>query len=592
MSNRTKEIESGKILIKKVFDKDMWYRIPEYQRPYVWSDDQIDTLLDDLSYAVENTPESQYFLGSIVLHSKEVDQEGIKFIENDLLDGQQRLTTLYLILAVIRDLTTNKTRQQTCTESIYQEANADDNIPERMRIVFDIREEVQEFVNEYVKKAGGTAKEAELKNEAKESEDVSVRNMAKAILKIRTWFQNEENTNIDKLFPFLRNYVLLIYVSSHDLEDSFRLFTILNDRGVKLRNSDILKAENLKAIKDPTKRKKYAKFWEELEGELDEDFDKFLSYVRTILVKDKARLSLLKEFEDNIYHPKEYKIETKKYIDKPALLNKGEDTFKLIEKYKKHNDKIFGGDNYSAKTEWAFDNLITILNDTALSDIWVAPLLFYFESFGDTKILEFLIKLDNKFSGDWIARETPTYRIDSMNAILKKIEQVSKSGNTTDEKINELLSSTEFDFNYKEFVLQLEENTIYGRRYARYILYKLDYLYGSKSEKKSSLTKISVEHILPQNPHEDSDWFDNFTEEEMAEWVHKLGNLVLISRKKNTSQGRLEYGEKKRKYFTNNIETFPNSLRILQNNNVWDSGALKANHDKVIKDLKKHYNIH
>jgi hypothetical protein len=138
----------------------------------------------------------------------------------------------------------------------------------------------------------------------------------------------------------------------------------------------------------------------------------------------------------------------------------------------------------------------------------------------------------------------------------------------------------------------LEENTIYGRRYARYILYKLDYLYGSKSEKKSSLTKISVEHILPQNPHEDSDWFDNFTEEEMAEWVHKLGNLVLISRKKNTSQGRLEYGEKKRKYFTNNIETFPNSLRILQNNNVWDSGALKANHDKVIKDLKKHYNIH
>ncbi len=122
-----------------------------------------------------------------------------------------------------------------------------------------------------------------------------------------------------------------------------RLFTILNDRGVKLRNSDILKAENLKAINDKVERKKYAKFWEELEGELDEDFDKFLSYIRTILVKEKARLSLLKEFEDNIYYPKEYKIETKKYINKPVLLNKGKDTFKLIEKYKKHNDKIFGG---------------------------------------------------------------------------------------------------------------------------------------------------------------------------------------------------------------------------------------------------------
>ncbi|WP_373552121.1 hypothetical protein [Haliscomenobacter sp.] len=133
---------------------------------------------------------------------------------------------------------------------------------------------------------------------------------------------------------------------------------------------------------------------------------------------------------------------------------------------------------------------------TSIQNIGLTPLLFYFESFGDAKILEFLIKLDNKFSGDWIARETPTFRIDSMNAILKKIEQVSKLGNTNDEKINELLNSTEFDFNYKEFVLQLEENTIYGRRYARYVLYKLDYLYGSKSEKKSSKYFIVVFFIF------------------------------------------------------------------------------------------------
>ena len=591
MNNRSKQIESDKILIKKIFDKDMWYRIPEYQRPYVWGDDQIDTLLDDISYAVENNPESQYFMGSIVLHSKEVENDGIKFIEHDLLDGQQRLTTFYLMLAVIRDLTENKTRKQTCTESIYQEANADDNIPERMRIIFDIREEVQEFVNEYIKIEGGTTNEIGLKREAQDSQDVSVRNMANAVLKLRSWFQNDENISIDKLFPFIRNNGLLIYVASHDLEDAFRLFTILNDRGIKLRNSDILKAENLKEIKDSVRRKKYAKFWEELEGELGEDFDLFLSYVRTILVKEKARLNLLKEFEDNIYFPKEYKMETKKYVEKPPLLNKGEDTFKVIEKYKRHYDKIFGGDNYSNSNEWAFDNLITILNDTALSDIWVAPLLYYYECFGDKKILDFLVRLDNKFSGDWIARETPTYRIDAMNSILKKIEEVTKLQVSESEKIDALLTSAEFDFNKKEFTWQLEENTIYGRRYARYILYKLDYLFGSKSEKKSSLTQISVEHILPQNPHEDSDWYHNFTEEEMEEWVHKLGNLVLISRKKNTSQGRLEYTEKKRKYFSNNIETFPNSLRVLQNNDYWDINSLIENHSQVVKALKKHYGI-
>ena len=107
------KIESDKLLVKDVFAK--WYRIPEYQRPYVWENDQVTELLDDIMQARNSNSESQYFLGSMVL-SKHTKEEGTtKYEEYDLLDGQQRLTTLFLITAVVRDLTstTNLSRLNT-----------------------------------------------------------------------------------------------------------------------------------------------------------------------------------------------------------------------------------------------------------------------------------------------------------------------------------------------------------------------------------------------------------------------------------------------------------------------------------------------
>lgn len=133
------KIESDKLLVRDIFSK--WFRIPEYQRPYVWGEDQVIELLDDVMQARASNPDSQYFLGSMVL-SKHLKEEGTtKYEEYDLLDGQQRLTTLFLITAVVRDLTPkiNEGRLKICHETIYKMALPDDNEPERLRIVFDIR---------------------------------------------------------------------------------------------------------------------------------------------------------------------------------------------------------------------------------------------------------------------------------------------------------------------------------------------------------------------------------------------------------------------------------------------------------------------
>ena len=83
----------------------------------------------------------------------------------------------------------------------------------------------------------------------------------------------------EELLPFLVNKVLMIYVATEDLEDAFSLFMILNARGISLRNSDILKSMNLGALELETDKIKYAKLWEEAEGELGGDFDRFLNHI-------------------------------------------------------------------------------------------------------------------------------------------------------------------------------------------------------------------------------------------------------------------------------------------------------------------------
>ena len=97
-------------------------------------------------------------------------------------------------------------------------------MPERNRLVFAIREEVQNFVDEFVKLELGTDREKDLEKIAGENEDKSIQNMALAILEIRHYFNDKENNvSPEGLLQFLLNKVLFIYVATQDLDDAFRL---------------------------------------------------------------------------------------------------------------------------------------------------------------------------------------------------------------------------------------------------------------------------------------------------------------------------------------------------------------------------------
>jgi len=576
------KIESDKLLIKDVFQK--WYRIPEYQRPYVWGTDQVIELLDDIYRARQSNPDSQYFLGSMVLKKNNKQDGSTKYEEYDLLDGQQRLTTLFLITAVIRDLTpeTNTTRINTCRETIYQISNPDDGIPERTRIVFDIRDKVRDFIEQYVKKYGGTQENDDLRNISKKSEeDISIRNMANAILTIQAFF--EEGNSIDEFFPFFRSNVLIIYVAAEELEDAFHLFTFMNNRGIKLRNSDILKAENLSKISNDGERIKCTKKWEGIEEYFAEDFDNFLSHLRTILVKQKAGYNLLKEYEENIYSPREFDRNTKTYISKPPLLTKGRITFDFIERYYKNYEALFDSENYALTSSYELCNQLILMKLGFEADYWIVPLLRYFEKYKNDGLLEFTYALDRKFSSDWIIGLSPTKRIENINAIIKEIEL------EVDQSV--LLDSPVFLVESQDLSRVLAGG-IYGRRYGRYLLLKTDLSHHGHTTKFSPPTTISIEHILPQGPAQDSQWVLDYTEEDRIKWTNRIGNLILLSRRKNSSLSNLDYCEKRHKYFQGNIELFSNSVRIFQHYGEWKLNNLKENQKETLKRLLISYGIH
>lgn len=568
-------IESEKLYVGEVFGK--WFRIPEYQRPYVWGKDQIAELLQDLSDAMDRDENAQYFLGSMVLQKKTSEKNNTKYVEYDVLDGQQRLTTLFLLISVIRDLTENEDCLKTCKEIIFQKKNLFTNTPERLRVVFDIRQEVKDFIDVYVKEQKSTLKVTPslIQSYGKDT-DLSVINMSKNIVQIREYFQ--EHQNFDQFAIFLINKVLMIYVGSEELDDAFRLFTVMNNRGVKLRSSDILKASNLALVSDD-ERVKAAKNWEEAENYFGEDFDEFLSHLRSILVKKKATVSLLKEYEDNIYAPKEYDRSNKITKNLPPLLNKGIDTFNFVDKYRKHYIEIFDNHHYELSKNFELNNLLIMMKAGFESDFWIAPLLKYYDKFGNHKLIDFVKSLDNAFAYDWLIGLTPTSRIENVNHWMETIDS------KTSEEVIALLKE---HVDQTELALELDKK-IYGRRAAKYLMLKLDCILHGHTTKLDFPSTISIEHILPQTPKIDSQWLQDFTEEERDYAKDRLGNLVLLSRRKNSSQNNRDYADKKQKYFQGNIELFSNSIRIFQQYATWTVTDFSKNHAYVKTKLLEHF---
>ena len=557
--------------LSQIFSNEYWFEIPNYQRPYKWGKEEIDDLLDDLFEAYRNhDDDTQYFLGSIVLRKK-------PRYTYEVLDGQQRLTTLVIILMVIGKLIVEQPREREAVLNLVytQEARAI-GIPARCRIVYsrdEANRTIQDlFFSELVE------------NDYPESnKDVSSKNIIKAFNLIKNYLKEivtlHGETEIINFCSFLNRQTIIINVSADTSEDAFRLFSILNNRGIPLTGADILKAENIGALPSRSAKDRGAQIWDDIENGIQDkqekgiNFDGFLQFIRAIYVKEKAPKTLLEDFENKIY--------------RRHLLIKGQATIDAIETYYNIYDiaiKCSEMENMDDKTIVQYRQLVHIMRRYIASKDWIPPILYFYKKLQDLHdnnnfalMLDFLKKLEYKFVGDWICGEKPSARRNAMYDILKEIEQIGVTQSPRDIINNNVL----FHVDDEKLKISLN-NEIYEEDYAQYILLKLEYLCSTYSV-FTEYKKVSIEHVLPQTPPTNSQWNDDFTEEQKGHWMHRIANLVLLSPSKNREFRNYDFTRKKQRYSTTRgIENFVVTRQTIEGTDQWTPQVLEKRQERLV----------
>lgn len=599
MSNYT--LNTGKKYIKDIFSGNNFYNIPDYQRPYVWGKEEVEALLDDLTEAMERSSEKEYFLGCMIWNTKKTEsKDGESYEYQDILDGQQRFITLYMLHGVLRDLSKKEGNEgekfrEHLQQCLYQERNEYSGIPARNRIQFEIRDDA-DFLRDYLITEGGTTQHEDLVNLSTDKKaNVSVRNMAKALGVMHKWWKrkSKEEKNIQeyikKFFKYLSQRVLALYLATPDnLDDAYNLFTVLNSRGVKLTSGDILRAQNLREIKDIDTRKAYAKKWEQYQQQVGKPYTSFDDFLFAII-----HMKMKYTSDDN----KSLKIGFE-FLHKRNILTKGVQTFQAIEDYCNHFTALTE-ERERGKEGYLFSNLLNLLTYTAPNQ-FMTPLMYYRSLFGEHRILDFLIKLDNLCSAIWITNNSRILQ-SRMFILMRVMDDYAKSKATKEDAADMLLNHEVLHYDYQDENANtfLDINTFFemldqeqwgafnGVRVnkLRYLLLKLDILHGSLNS-RLTYTKgtCSVEHIMPRKP--EKHW--SISEATHEEWLHRLGNLALVNRRKNTSLSNKSFAEKKSKY-KGSIESRANTNWLFMTYEQWGEHEIKENHNRVIELLRAYY---
>lgn len=538
-----------KISLKKLFSDEFFFMIPEYQRPYSWEKENCEQLFDDI---YESNRDSEYFLGTIILQEIENIGTGKKYA---IIDGQQRITTLQILLACLRDRVTDAQFKNSNQCKIFQKENLADGIPEKVRI--EVKESL--FFKKYIQQENGTVgiKNAEPTNSAQV-------NIIHAVNIFKDKLLDLTQLQIQSLIQHISQRCIVIYIATKEFEDAFKLFTIVNDRGLQLRRVDILKATNLSPnVMNNSELKKYASIWEQIEEDLGTElFEKLISYIRTIEVKEKAKDDILKEYE-NLIFAKNKILKGKDFIE---YLN----DYKIIYENLILDKDVLNGDQRDIE----YKNLLNIMADFLPSTDWIPPVLYYYKRFREKNILEFVKILEKKFVADWILGATSTKRVVNMNSILRKIEMSSKT--------EEIIQSEVMKFD-TDILKDKINGDIYNESYCKYLLLKLEYLESEHNIERKYST-ISVEHILPQNITDRSEWKNYFNEDEHMRWKHKIANLILLSKRKNSSASNYEFKNKKEKYFRGKISDLTRSQKILTYME-WSCDVLEKRQENILKLL-------
>ncbi len=498
------------LTIKQLFgNTDALYQIPRYQRPYSWGNEQLEKLWDDLIEAQENDP--NYFLGSIITAKAE---DSGKYL--DIVDGQQRLTTLLILLCVYRDKYPNINSEvleeniDAVDVNIIKTSIKYNDRLERLRLKTHSHHE-SNFNNYILKEGAAIQNNFPFKKDLRNNENPSFKFQNTAA------FFNEKLENIGEedaghFINYLFNNVKIIRIDCQNVSFAIKLFQVLNDRGLDLSNSDLIKSYLIGRIHklyddEEVKKQKENQFmddWKACENiaiDTNESLNELFVLYEYFLLAENPKKSLYDELENQF---------------------KDKDPNEVINDFKAFIS-LYKNDVYNRE-------------DAVMYSFWYLRWSMYWRSIVITalhtkypKYEEFLLVFKRYYYLNWIAGNTLTkIKQISFNIIkwIKEKESLSF--------IKAQLDNNLEDNNTIKRAIESLESDLYFEAWCKPLYYLIEYnQQDNPAFLDMSDSNIHIEHILPRAFDKKEEW-NHFKEvDDIGSWIHTGGNLTLLSGKKN-----------------------------------------------------------
>lgn len=501
--------------------------IPEYQRPYAWTDEQVETLFEDLwefSATIGGTErDSSYFLGSVVSYENEAG-------EQEIIDGQQRITSLFLLLrAIYTKLIATPVSERTAEANNFI-GKIEPTIWRTNKLTGTVDYKEILLTSRVVNNEGNDILRSIL--ETGNADENAKDNYSKNYRNFQELFDKHSTDNPLMVYQFiyaLLNQAILLPITADNQDTALTIFSTLNDRGLPLSDADIFKAKIYNQL-EAEEKKAFIARWKDL----DED-------------ATDAEESIQQLFYYNMFYYRALEKDTKtttpgvrKYYaaNKFARLNNEElldtlfailDLWKVVNKGEELDNEPW---SKNIKIRQTLDILTSYPNE-----FWKYPVIIYYVCYRNDadfeyKFAVFLNKLLMELMTKYLVAPT-------INAVKPDILKLNSAIITSD--------IPEFEFKTIE-MSQLEpyiQNP--NRKVVRMLLKILAY------EHQDDLLpeKWEIEHIFPKKWQ--ANYFPNESDEIISEKIEHIGNKLPFEKKLNIVAGNGYFGKKKKAYAASKI---------------------------------------
>jgi Protein of unknown function DUF262/Protein of unknown function (DUF1524) len=568
-----RQLESRALAVEEVFASPFLFVSPPFQRPFAWDVDDADRLLGDLLAAFATTPDEIYFLGAILLvripltgeQPKRLPAETI-FSGDDrvfeIIDGQQRIATLGILLAVLRDLTNQSGRDAAAAQALFERTRRAYSGARVKQSRVQLRGQDGEFFTHCTSETGACLVPPL---------SVADSDPQERLLTIRDFFVNRlqalDKAELERFASFVLENSTLVTVVTNTIDRAFQMFTVLNDTGKPLTRNDILKAELIGAV--PTAdRVRATEVWDDLAQRLGTEFEQLFSYVST----EAGRGSL--QIVDAIrLQAAEARGGASGFI------------FDTLAPSGAIVDEIFRCKHTGASQSAAINQLLRYLGWLTGRE-WVPPLLAYWKRHGSNPeaLLTFLRALDRCTYGSRLLTLGNDRRAQRMAALTTLILAGAPP----------LGPWGPLQFNRDEV-----RNINFGLRdlhkrspqICKLVLLRLDEQMSGRSPVAYN-KPMTAEHILPTKTAVNSQWrIDIPDQDERTRLATCLGNLTLVTGPVNERAGNHDYARKRTIYFAADATPLSNLTAELRNVPAWTTQQIEDRLARMLRTLNEMWQL-